>query len=164
VAGAELDPAPIFEALARNGVRYTLIGGLAGIAHGSAIATFDIDIAYAREPVNIGRLAAALGELEVTLRGAPPDLPFRPDPETLAAGLNFTFDTPSGPLDAFGEPTGAPPYAELEAAATEVDVAGVTVRIASLEHLIRMKRAAGRPKDLLMASEYEALAEEGLRE
>ena len=34
------------------------------------------------------------------------------------------------------------------------------MRVASLDHLIRMKEAAGRPKDKLMATEYRVLAEE----
>ena len=42
---------------------------------------------------NVERLADALRELGATLRGAPPDLAFRLDADTLEAGLNFTFAT-----------------------------------------------------------------------
>jgi hypothetical protein len=40
-----------------------------------------------------------------------------------------------------------------------MDFGGVTAPVASLDHLIRMKEAAGRTKDKLMASEYRALSD-----
>jgi Nucleotidyl transferase AbiEii toxin, Type IV TA system len=105
----EFDPRPLLDVLVAHAVDFVLIGGLAAIIHGSARATFDLDIAYDRSRDNLERLSTALEELGATLRGAPADLAFRPDPETLRAGLNFTFSTTSGPLDVLGEPAGAPP-------------------------------------------------------
>ena len=56
---------------------------------------------------------------------------------------------------------GAPRYDELRAAAGKpLDVDGVAIRVCSLDHLIAMKEAAGRPKDLLMASEYRVISDE----
>ncbi len=94
------------------------------------------------------------------MRGAPRDLPLLLDATTLSHGANFTFDTRFGPLDILGDPAGAPPYAALREAATPKTIFDVPVLVVSLDHLIAMKEAAGRPKDLLMASEYRVISDE----
>ncbi|TME97589.1 MAG: hypothetical protein E6I40_01320 [Chloroflexi bacterium] len=142
-----LDPDRILDTLARHHVDYVLIGGLAGIAWGSDLVTFDLDICYARDKTNLDRLAAALKELGATLRGAPKDLPFQLDARTLAAGDSFTFDTSAGPFDCLGTPTGTNGYPDLSANAEILDVEGCKVPVVSLDDLIRMKRSAGRTKD-----------------
>jgi hypothetical protein len=158
---AEFDPRKLLETLVRQGVDFVLIGGMAGTARGSAYITLDVDVAYDRGGANLERLADALHELGATLRGAPPDLPFVPDARTLENGANFTFDTRHGPLDILADPAGAPAYATLrDEAGEELLVEGVRIRVASLDHLIAMKEAAGRPKDLLMASEYRVISDE----
>ena len=156
----EFDPRPLFDVLTSHDVDFVLIGGLAAIAHGTARPTFDLDVAYGRDPENLERLSAALLELGATLRGAPAGLPFRPDTETLRAGLNFTFDTPWGPLDLLGEPAGAPPYPELRRRATIEQISGVAIRVSSVDDLIAMKEAAGRPHDKLTAMELRVLSDE----
>jgi len=156
----EFRPKAILDALVAHGVDFVLIGGLAGVARGSAYATFDVDVAYGRDRVNLERLAEALQELGATLRGAPPAVSFLLEAETIARGAHFTFDTAFGSLDILTDPDGAPPYDRLVAASNQVDVEGVTVLVASLDHLIAMKEAAGRPKDKLMATEYRVLSDE----
>lgn len=159
VAEPEFDPGPIFDVLIRHGVDFVVIGGLAGIARGSAYNTYDVDVAYDRSQANLERLASALTELGATLRGAPPALPFHLDAETLRSGLNFTFDTRLGSLDVLGEPAGAPRYDELRQGGSTEELWGREVCIASLDHLIGMKEAAARPQDLTMAAELRAIAD-----
>ena len=156
----QFDPVQMLAALAEGGVDFVVIGGIAGGSYGSAYGTFDVDVAYARDQENLKRLSMVLIDLGAELRGAPAGLPFTPDAETLAAGANFTFTTRFGSLDVLADPTGAPSYGELRARATTITVAGRDVRVASLDHLIAMKEAAGRPKDKLMATEYRVLSDE----
>jgi hypothetical protein len=160
VSEPDFDPLPLLEALGAAGVDFVVVGGVAGGAHGSSYPTYELDIAYARDRDNLERLGSVLAELEATLRGAPADLPFRPDADTLQAAAHFTFVTRYGPLDILERPDGSPPYADLRRAATEAEVRGRMVKVASLDHLIAMKEASGRTKDKLTATEYRVLSDE----
>ncbi|HWC32494.1 MAG TPA: hypothetical protein VG709_05135, partial [Actinomycetota bacterium] len=51
-------------------------------------------------------------------------------------------------------------FEQLERAADDVDLDGFSVRVASIDDLIRMKRAAGRPKDLIEVEVLGALRDE----
>jgi hypothetical protein len=158
---AEFQPKSLLRSLIANSVDFVVIGGLAGMARGSSYPSYDLDLAYARDRDNLERLAATLRELGATLRGAPAGLPFQPDTKSLSEGANLTFDTRFGPLDILGDPAGAPPYERLrEGAGEKLLIEGEPVAVASLDHLIAMKEAAGRPKDKLMATEYRVLSDE----
>ena len=89
----------------------------------------------------------------------PDDLPFTLDADTLARGANFTFATRFGSFH-LGDPAGAPPYKQLRAEAIEFAIGDQRARAASLDHLIAMKLAAGRPRDLVAAMEYRQLSDE----
>jgi predicted nucleotidyltransferase len=154
---------PLLEALDRHGVDFVVIGGIAGLIHGSAYPTFDLDVAYARDESNLARMAAVLEELGVSLRGAPPELPFQPDARSLANGANFTFASNYGALDILGDVAGIRDYEDLRSASQVSSIEGVPVRVASLNHLIAMKRAANRTKDQLMVEEYLVIADEQRR-
>lgn len=158
--GKPLQPEPLLKALARHGVDFVVVGGLAGLAHGSSYPTYDLDVAYSRDSPNLDRLAGALCEIGVTLRGAPEDLPVQLDAQTLANGANFTFDTEFGSFDILGDIAGIKSYEELRRGSRIERIAGVEVRVASLDDLISMKRAANRTKDQLMVMEYVELADE----
>jgi hypothetical protein len=146
---APFDPLGALHTLDRHGVRFIVIGGYAAAIRGSPVITGDVDICYARDDENLERLAETLTELGATLRGAPPDLPFQLDAKTLKRGDAFTFNTTAGPLDCVGIPAGTSGFEDLGAEATNEDLDGLTVRVASIEDLMRMKRAAGRAKDLI---------------
>jgi predicted nucleotidyltransferase len=142
------------------GVRYVVIGGWAALIHGVARSTNDVDVVYARDADNIRRLADALRPWKPYLRGAPPGLPFRWDEATIRAGLNFTLTTQHGDLDLLGEVAGGGTYEELLTFTEEAASGGLPCRVVTLERLIQLKRAAGRPKDLEAIAELQALLEE----
>ena len=150
----------LLEPLIAHGVDFVLIGGQAGISHGSSYPSYDLDILYARGRDNVERLVAALGEIGVRLRGAPADLPFILDAKTIENGANFTFITPHGDFDILADAAGMPSYEEVKSAAVDREAFGHVVKVASIDHLIAMKRAAGRTKDKLMVEEYIVLADE----
>ncbi len=154
------DPLRALRTLSAHGVRFVLIGGYAAAIHGSPMLTGDLDICSARDERNLEALAAALRELGATLRGAPSTVPFRLDAATLKAGDHFTFSTEAGPLDVLGTPSGTEGFRDLDASATDEDLDGLTVRVASIEDLIRMKRAAGRPQDLAAVEWLAAIRDE----
>jgi hypothetical protein len=157
--GPSLKIRDLLEVLDRHAVDYIVIGGIAGIIHGSAYPTYDFDLLYARDERNLERMAAALRDLRVTLRNAPTDLPFQIDARTLAAGSNFTFESEFGSFDILGEAAGMRSYGEMRADAKPDSAWGIPICVASIDDLIRMKRAAGRPKDKLMAEELIVIAE-----
>ncbi len=143
------DFAELFRRLSGEHVEFVVIGGLAVISHGHVRATLDLDICYARTPENLERLVRALLPLRPRLRGAPAELPFFWDTQTLRNGLNFTLTTTAGDIDVLGEVTGLGGYGEIALRSEAVDIYGVKVRLMSLGDLIRSKAAAGRAKDLV---------------
>jgi hypothetical protein len=160
VSVAPFDPLLALRTLNDHGVRYVVIGGLAGRLHGSPTVTNDLDVCYDRDPANLGRLASALRALHAQLRGGPAGLPFVIDERTLEGGANFTLATEAGNLDVIARPAGVRSFDELERAADVVDLEGIEVSVASVDDLIRMKQAAARPKDLIEAEVLGALREE----
>jgi hypothetical protein len=158
------DPLAAITVLARHGVRYLVIGATAGRLLGSPTVTRDLDICYARDDANLEALATALQELNARLRGAPGDVPFTLDAPSLRAGGSFTFETDAGDLDILATPAGTDGYPDLIRTAEELDLGGLTVKVASIDALIEMKRAAGRPKDLIEVEVLAALRDEADRD
>jgi hypothetical protein len=147
----------LLRALVEGRVDFVVIGGIAAIAHGSPQITQDLDISYAGDDANLERLGAVLIGLDATLAGVTDDVPFVPDGHTLRHTRVLTLDTPDGRLDVLAEPDGSGGYERLRANALIATVGGVEVRIAGLDDLIAMKKAAGRPKDRIYVEELEAV-------
>jgi predicted nucleotidyltransferase len=154
------DPLRALRVLTDHGVRFVVIGGIAGATHGSPSVTQDLDVCPERSSDNLARLAEALRSIHARLRGADEDVAFILDARTLAAGDHFTFATDAGDVDCLGVPAGTLGYDDLAAAAIEVDLDGLTVKVAAIDDLIRMKRAAGRPRDLAELEILGALRDE----
>lgn len=150
----------LLRALADGGVECIIVGGVAARAHGSSRLTDDLDVVYRRTPENLQRIVGALAAFEPYLRGAPRGLPFEWSAATLAAGLNFTLTTNTGAIDLLGEIVGGGRYDDLRPHTLEISLFGRDFLLLDLPWLIRVKRAAGRPKDLEVIAELEAIGEE----
>jgi predicted nucleotidyltransferase len=148
------------KALTERGVNFVVVGGYAATLYGSAYLTRDLDICYERTPENMERLVSALRPYHPRLRGAPPDLPFIFDMKTLSQGMNFTLQTDIGDIDLLGRIDGVGEFPDCARDAISISSYGMNCRVASLDSLIRSKRAAGRVKDLNVLPELEALQEE----
>ncbi len=140
-------PTALLGILARARVDFVVIGGVAVVVQANPRFTRDLDISYATDTPNLERLGALLVSLEARLRGVEEDVPFLPDARTLRRTEMLTLTTREGDLDLLVDPPGSPGYAALRRRADTIQLDGASVRIASLEDLIEMKRAAGRPQD-----------------
>lgn len=154
------DPLFLLRSLVNRNIKFIVIGGVAARAHGSPTVTVDLDICYDRTPRNLEALAAALQDLHASLRGTDANLPFRVERRTFELGDHFTLSTDAGPLDCLATPAGTKGFPDLEARAVTLDIDRMPVKFAHLEDLIRMKRAAGRPKDRIEMEVLEALRQE----
>lgn len=139
-----------------------MIGGTAGRLLGSTLTTDDVDILYERSPENIERLAGALAQLEAHRRDLDPKLAAPPlDAQTIRNGMNFLLATRYGDLDCLGETSsGRFTFEQMVPTADRYEVQDFTVLAASLDELIRMKRATGRPQDIAAVEHLGALRRE----
>jgi predicted nucleotidyltransferase len=150
----------LLPALVNGGVDFVLIGGVAGIVHGSARTTYDIDLVYARTDANIERLVKALSSHAPYLRDVAPGLPFSWDAKAIRGGLNFMFTTNLGHLDLFGELAGGETYNDLLPHCLDVEAFDVRFKCVDLPTLIRIKEVAGRAKDREAIAELRVLLQE----
>ncbi len=155
----------VFSALTDAGVSYVVVGGAAVVLQGHARMTVDLDLVLDLAPASVRKALDVLLGL-----GLLPRLPVDPyqfaDPvvreqwRTERNVMVFSLYDPTDPFREVDLFTASPlPWEELRAQATVLDLAGSLVPVASIEHLLVMKRTAGRPQDL---ADVRAL--EGLRE
>jgi predicted nucleotidyltransferase len=138
-------------------VRHIVIGGWAMSCYGFESHACDLDLHYGREAENLTALAEVLTPLHPRLRGLAGDLPFQWNVRTLRGGINFMLVTDAGDVDLLGSVPGVDSFQGLWERSSEMELFGVPVRVASLNDLIVMKRAAGRVKDQLHLLELERL-------
>lgn len=155
------DPKAILGRLREGGVRFVVIGGIAGTLHGSPYPTSDVDICAADDGSNLERLAATLRSLGAKEWDSRKEIEIEREwsAETLRVDKTWFLMTPFGQLDVLFEPAGTRGYAELVREAVEYEVAGGPIAVAHMEDLIRMKEVANRDRDLQVLPTLRKLAE-----
>jgi predicted nucleotidyltransferase len=137
----------LLERLVEADIRFVLVGGLAVNAWGYLRATRDVDVVPDPSTENLEKLDALLRELEGRVDVDGRLLPSSAISTFLEAGDRTLVVTTLGRVDVLQGLPQIPRYEELNAEAIEVEVAGLVVRVCSLEHLLSMKRASERPRD-----------------
>jgi hypothetical protein len=150
-----------FEVLRRHGLPFVIIGGHAVNFHGYVRGTDDADVVWLRSPESEAALAAALAELDAQYIGNDIDPATGIErghpvsPTYVSTHHLMMLWTREGFLDLFDFPPGEPLVDPQQVYDTAITHNGM--RFVSLEWLRRMKRTAGRPKDLLDLEELEKL-------
>jgi predicted nucleotidyltransferase len=139
----------ILKVLAEHGVKFVVVGGVAATLQGATVSTFDLDLVQSRDSQNVERLLNALDDLQARYRtpGAEGKKPARSHLESKGHQLLMTR---SGPLDLLGVIGSNRGYDELLPLSIELEVAGMKVRVLSLEAVIETKQEAGGEKDRAM--------------
>jgi hypothetical protein len=160
---SQYQPAALIRALVDGCVDFVIIGGVAVVLQAMPRLTKDLDICYSTEQENLDALGDVLVELRASLRGIDEEVPFVPDGRTLRHTQIVCLTTPVGDIDLLSKPDGAPDYEMLKRQATTMELADRQVRVASIENMLAMKRAASRPQDLIDIESLEVAQEQTRR-
>jgi hypothetical protein len=164
--GMPTDFIGLFAILAAAQIRYVLVGGLALVLHGLDRLTADVDLV-----IDLSSESAESAVQALTAAGYRPLAPVDPialaDPDQRLVWqtarnmqvFSFWDSTNARPtVDIMLAPV--VPFEEIWAASSVMNIGGNEVRVASIEHLIRMKAAAGRPQDVADIERLRALKQD----
>jgi hypothetical protein len=124
----------LLRALARHGVEFVVVGGVAAQVHGWRGATVDLDIAVSTDDSNVHRLNRALASV-----GAG---------QGRVGAFGTAFQTMHGRLEIVRRAHAIGHYEDWLRGAREHELAdGLAVVVAAPADILRSKEAAGREKD-----------------
>lgn len=145
---------PLFQALNDSGARYVVVGGLATVLHGYSRLTADVDLIVDLDPPIVDRVLQALEQLGLRPRLPVPARDFA-DPLKREQWIRdkhmevFSLLDPQNPVFSVDIFVRHPiDFELLYAGSKSVDLGGASIRICGIDHLIELKRRAGRPQDL----------------
>jgi hypothetical protein len=152
----------LLQRLADSRVDFVIVGGFAGVLHGSALVTRDLDICAVLTPENIERLRETLKDINPRHRMTSQRLSFLKVPEPGISVDNLYLQTDWGIVDILSSITGLGGFDSIVANSETIEIAGRKCRLISLPDLVRAKESMGREKDILAAKELRAI--EAMRE
>lgn len=144
------DPRAVLAQFRRDEVIFVVIGGVAATLHGSPYPTSDLDICPQQDERNLERLARSLNALGAKKWDPRKDIEVSIEwsKDTLEVDKTWILTTRFGHVDVRFQPAGTQGYRDLARQKVHYDLNGVSIEVADLEDLIRMKEAAGRERDL----------------
>ena len=158
------DPKGILTRLREQEIHFVVIGGIAGVLHGSPYPTSDVDICAASDFDNLEALVAALCFLGAREWDSQEEVEIERkwSTETLRGQESWSMVTPLGHLNVFLKPPAIRGYEELAQGAIEYEISGGPIAVAHIEDVIRMKEEAARDSDRVVLPTLRKLAERRL--
>lgn len=148
----------LLKRLLANGVEFVLVGGFAGVLHGSTQVTRDLDILMVLSVDQIEKLRECLSDLHPRHRMNPGFKPsFLDEPKNLVGLKNLYLETDLGVLDILTEVTGVGDFERIRKHSVEIQLFDFSCPVISAGDLLRAKETLGREKDLLVAKELRAI-------
>ena len=129
----------VAKAIERQGLETVMIGNAAAAMQGAPVTTLDIDFLYRPVPASRRKLKRIAGEV-----GGAMFATFYP-PSTMIR--RWIGEEETNHIDFLTSAAGIPSFDRLRECASEMTLRGVSIRVATLADVIRMKRADNRPKD-----------------
>lgn len=154
--GSTLD---LLRRLKQREVEFVIVGGVAGVVHGSRIVTRDLDICAPLTGDNLTLILAALSGLAPRFRMTADKRPMSGDAAEYVGYRNLYLLTDWGQLDILSEIAGLGGYDEVSRHTIAVDLGGISCRVLDLDSLIVSKKALNLPKDRQAILELEAIRE-----
>ena len=141
----------IARALHQVRLEAVMVGNAAAALHGAPVTTMDIDFMFRKTPGNMRKLKAFAQELEAQILK-----PYYP----VSSLYRVVNDDTGIQVDFMSILHGIKSFENLRSDAVEVEFEGYVIKVASLEKIIRSKRALGRPRDLAVIEILEKTLDE----
>ena len=136
----------LLRVLLRHEVDFLVVGGVAAQLEGAPILTLDLDVLYDKAPENLGRLLAALREINACYRD-PAGRHIEPDLAKLETLRLHLLRTDLGALDVLGTIGSGQTYQDLVDRTVLYELGDMRVRVLELAAVIETKEQANRDKD-----------------
>jgi hypothetical protein len=149
----------LIERLCDADIDFVIVGGFAGVLHGSTLVTRDLDVCTVLSSENIAKLRDTFRDLQPKHRFTTQKFSFLDNPEPGVPLKNLYLETDLGPVDLLGTIKGVGEFEAVRAASIEVELFGRRCRVLSVDGLIRAKEAMGRDKDMIAVKELRAIQE-----
>lgn len=128
----------VAKALQKVHLEVILIGNAGAALHGAPVTTLDFDFMFRKTPVNLAKLKQFSSELDAMILR-----PYYPVSE-----LYRVVNEDRGlQVDFMGQIHGVKSFSSLRSRAEGVPIGNQTLWLASLDDIIRSKKAAARPRD-----------------
>jgi len=141
-----VDLSALLKGLNEAGVEFILVGGLAAVAQGVPVTTFDLDIVHRQTDENIKKLLKFLKSIDAYQR-RPDNKVIEPDERDLKGKGHVLLMTRFGPLDVLTAIEKGRGFEELLPDTVEIEFRGHRVYVLSLDTIVALKRGSKDPKD-----------------